>query len=119
MTVLTIRRAPFTVRPSPHHEGLLAGVASGGAISVMIESAVPANLRILSQGLPHLGSIDIVLYQRRSPNDPVVRDIAEVIRHHFTRNFADLITLDADMATLDSCVCRASSGEPTIGWEAS
>lgn len=70
---------------SLNHEGLLAAVDSGSAVSIFIESAVNERHRVLkpADGFPELPSVDIELYSRRSDLSPVARHVSETIRRHF------------------------------------
>jgi DNA-binding transcriptional LysR family regulator len=71
---------------SLNHEGLLAAVDSGSAVSIMIESAVNARHRVLlpEEGFPELPAADIELYASASEISPVARHVSETIRRHFT-----------------------------------
>nr|WP_287002752.1 LysR family transcriptional regulator [Sphingobium sp.] len=87
LAALQRARRPMRIAfSSPHHEGLMAAVASGVAATVMIESAIPASMRILTpaEGFPELPPVDIMLYQRSTMSgDDLVRDVANAIRTHF------------------------------------
>lgn len=68
------------------HEGLLAAVEGGSAVSIMIESAVTERHRVLSaaDGFPPLPAVDIELYSRRSEISSVARHVSEAIRRQFS-----------------------------------
>jgi DNA-binding transcriptional LysR family regulator len=70
---------------SLNHEGLLAAVEAGSAVSIMIESAVTQKHRVLkpSDGFPTLPGADIELYSRKSEISPVARHVSETVRRHF------------------------------------
>ncbi|WP_162600916.1 LysR family transcriptional regulator [Paraburkholderia sp. C35] len=72
---------------SQNHEGLLAAVDSGSAVSIVIESAVNERHRVLlpTEGFPELPAADIELYARTSGVSPVARHVSETIREHFNR----------------------------------
>lgn len=71
---------------SLNHEGLIAAVDSGSAVSIVIESAVSERHRVLrpEEGFPELPAADIELYSRTSEISPVARHVSETIRRHFT-----------------------------------
>jgi len=68
-----------------NYEGVLAAVGSGCAVSVLIESAVPAHFHVLDEvnGFPALAPVDIVLYRNPSSSGILVKHIGETIRKHF------------------------------------
>jgi DNA-binding transcriptional LysR family regulator len=70
---------------SLNHEGLLAAVDAGSAVSIMIESAVNERHRVLSpeDGFPSLASTEIELYTRRSDTSSIARSVSDIIRSHF------------------------------------
>ncbi|RFU49727.1 LysR family transcriptional regulator [Paraburkholderia sp. DHOC27] len=70
---------------SLNHEGLLAAVDSGSAVSIVIESAVNERHRVLrpEEGFPELPAADIELYSSGSEISPVARQVSETIRRHF------------------------------------
>ncbi|EIN02566.1 LysR family transcriptional regulator [Paraburkholderia hospita] len=70
---------------SLNHEGLLAAVDSGSAVSIMIESAVNEKHRVLlpNDGFPALAATEIELYSRRMGSSPVAKHVSETIRKHF------------------------------------
>jgi len=76
---------------SLNHEGLLAAVDSGSAVSIFIESAVNDRHHVLGpkEGFPELPAADIELYARRSDISPVARHISETIRRHFATRLYD------------------------------
>jgi DNA-binding transcriptional LysR family regulator len=71
---------------SLNHEGLLAAVDAGSAVSIVIESAVNERHRVLlpEEGFPELPAAAIELYSRTSNISPVSRHVSETIRRHFT-----------------------------------
>jgi DNA-binding transcriptional LysR family regulator len=89
-------RVAFT---SLNHEGLVAAVAAGSAVSVMIESAVGRQLRVLkpAQGFPALAPTEVELYSRGSGISPVAKHVAETIRRHFavTQSARELASIEA------------------------
>ncbi|WP_268761119.1 LysR family transcriptional regulator [Burkholderia sp. Leaf177] len=76
---------------SLNHEGLLAAVDAGSAVSIMIESAVNNRHRVLTpaDGFPALASTEIELYARRSDISPVARSVLDIIRSHFANRTSD------------------------------
>ncbi|MDR5826459.1 LysR family transcriptional regulator [Caballeronia sp. LP006] len=76
---------------SLNHEGLLAAVEAGSAVSIMIESAVTEHHRVLepSDGFPTLEPTAIELYSRRSDVSPVVRNVSEIIHKHFAARLCE------------------------------
>lgn len=68
-----------------NHEGLLAAVASGRAVTVLIESAVPESLRVLENavGFTRLASVDIDLYRNPSRSNALLGPVHELICRHF------------------------------------
>ncbi|WP_438869886.1 LysR family transcriptional regulator [Pseudomonas sp. L1(2025)] len=68
-----------------NHEALLAAVASGLAVTVLIESAVPEYLRLLEHegGLTRLPSVDIDLYRNPSRSNVLLGPVYELICGHF------------------------------------
>jgi DNA-binding transcriptional LysR family regulator len=71
---------------SLNHEGLVAAVEAGSAVSIMIESAVTPRHRILkpADGFPALPAAEIELYSRSSGVSPVARHVSETMRRHFS-----------------------------------
>jgi DNA-binding transcriptional LysR family regulator len=75
---------------SLNHEGLLAAVDAGTAVSIMIESAVNARHRVLrpDEGFPELPAAEIELYARTSNISTVARHVSKTIHRHFaTRHY--------------------------------
>ncbi|AMV48339.1 LysR substrate-binding domain-containing protein [Paraburkholderia caribensis] len=70
---------------SLNHEGLIAAVDSGSAVSIVIESALNERHRVLgpAEGFPELPAADIELYARKSDISSVARHVSETIRRHF------------------------------------
>jgi DNA-binding transcriptional LysR family regulator len=84
---------------SLNHEGLIAAVDAGTAVSIFIESAVNERHRVLrpDEGFPQLPSAEIELYARTSNISPVARHVSETIHRHFAarRYERELRTIDA------------------------
>ena len=82
---LTGSRRPWRVAYTCHHQyAVMASVASGGAVTTLIESAMPRRLRVLGQheGFPTLPSIDMMLY-RSAEMTPVAKFLAQAILEQF------------------------------------
>lgn len=82
--LLRVGRSWSIAYTSSHHDGLIAAITTGNAVTAMIDSAIPAHFRRLdrSTGLPELPMIDVALY-KASNISPVAKELGMAIEAHY------------------------------------
>ena len=85
-------RAWRAVYCGPSVLGLQSAVAAGLAVACLTRSAIRSDFRVLGarEGLPRLPDSEIVLHASKRSQGPALRQLAHVVREHFSQPLADL-----------------------------